>query len=61
MSANASASIIGLIADNLIDVIRGRMRPARLLNTQTRSPRRQQLETAPETVPLVVRLDRLDV
>ena len=33
---------VGLFAANLVEVIGGRMRPARLLNTQTRFPRRQQ-------------------
>lgn len=36
---------IGLFAANLVEAIRGRTRPARFLNTQTRSPRRQQSET----------------
>ena len=43
---------IGLFAANLVEAIRGRTRPARLLNTQTRSPRCQQSETIPGTVPL---------
>ena len=43
---------IGLFAANLVDAIRGRTRPARLLTTQTRSPRSQQSDTVPGTVPL---------
>ena len=43
---------IGLFAANLVEAIRGRTRPARLLSTQTRSPPRQPNGTIPGTVPL---------
>ena len=40
-----------IFAANLVEAIRGRTRPARLLTSQTRPPRRQQSETVPGTVP----------